>query len=274
MNYRYIYPSLPARYDFLLFRVGGFGLANCLFVYGRALVLSKKNNLVILPPTWLNFSLGPYLRSERDKRHYSGLFSWSLLKEIQKMYILILFPGRVLEIKGIGTYFDILRGESVNIKNSLYSLIHPSVKFKLEQRINEKTIGIHVRLGDYPQNRRTNIDWYIEVIKKINNIENNLIYSFLIFTDGNEDDILPLLVSDRVSLVQGQTALEDIWALSLCKLIVASDSTFSAWGSFLGQVPIVFKSRHFSSFLDNPDYEIVIGDDFDLLSPFLDLVLK
>ena len=85
---------------------------------------------------------------------------------------------------------------------------------------------------------------------------------------------MELLKFDNLTIVRSNSAFNDIWALSQCKLIIGSDSTFSAWGSYLGQVPIIFPKRHFGSVLDNPNFEIVLGDNYDKLIPFLTRIIQ
>lgn len=54
-------------------------------------------------------------------------------------------------------------------------------------------------------------------------------------------------------------AFADLWAISRCKFVIASDSTFSAWGAFLGQRTILFCKRHFPPLYNGDIPEEVIG---------------
>lgn len=69
----YYYPQLSNR-DYGWFRIGGPGLANCLFFAANAYVQSRKHDGLFIEPTWRKFSIGPWLRHERDKRVYNRLF--------------------------------------------------------------------------------------------------------------------------------------------------------------------------------------------------------
>jgi hypothetical protein len=51
------------------------GLGNILFVWAKALIFSRLNNLPLEIIGWDKFKLGPWLRGERSKRDYSG--SWT-----------------------------------------------------------------------------------------------------------------------------------------------------------------------------------------------------
>ena len=44
-------------------------------------------------------------------------------------------------------------------------------------------------------------------------------------------------------------AMADIYAISRCRYLIGSDSTFSGWGAFLGQVPCVFFRKHYGKVL-------------------------
>ena len=67
-------------------------------------------------------------------------------------------------------------------------------------------------------------------------------------------------------------AFADMWAISKCKFVIASDSTFSAWGAFLGQLPILFSKRHFPPVYDGRIPEAVLGTQTHLPSCFIDLI--
>ena len=52
-------------------------------------------------------------------------------------------------------------------------------------------------------------------------------------------------------------AISDIFAISKCCYMIGSDSTFSGWGAFLGQVPCVFYRKHYGPVLKDSSKEIV-----------------
>ena len=63
-------------------------------------------------------------------------------------------------------------------------------------------------------------------------------------------------------------AFADMWAISKSKFVIASDSTFSAWGAFLGQRPIIFSKRHFPPVYNGSVPEAVLGISAQLPSDF------
>ena len=63
-------------------------------------------------------------------------------------------------------------------------------------------------------------------------------------------------------------AFADMYAISKTKMVIASDSTFSAWGAFIGQRPILFNRRHFPPLYNGDIPEEVIGDEVYIPTSF------
>lgn len=264
---KYIYPRLPALKDFWFFRVGGSGLANCLFIYARAIIMANAFSAKIITPAWFNLSVGTYIRGQSDKRHYSNLFISEEVKGFKKILVFLFKRKFIKRERGLNNYFEDLKGHSTLIKNHIHLHLHKKILHDLPE-IKKNSIAVHIRLGDYPEERRTPISWYTAVINTIEEVFDSK-FQFLVFTDGKNDEILPLLKLKNVKRVNFGSAIADLWAISQTDLVIGSDSTFSAWGAFLNQVPVIFFKRHFSSVLDDPNKEIIIGNDYTLIKPFL-----
>ena len=67
MGLHYSYPKL-SNLDYGWIRIGGPGLANCMFFAAKAYVYSRINKTEYIDPTWPKVSIGPCLRGEKDKR--------------------------------------------------------------------------------------------------------------------------------------------------------------------------------------------------------------
>ena len=93
-----------------------------------------------------------------------------------------------------------------------------------------------------------------------------------LFSDGSDEELQSLLSIPNVERCYFGNAFADMWAISKCKFIIASDSTFSAWGAFLGQRPILFCKRHFPPVYDGRIPEAVLGTQTHLPSCFIDLI--
>ncbi|WP_289766029.1 hypothetical protein [Bacteroides acidifaciens] len=264
---KYIYPKLPAYISSPLIRIGGNGLANCLFVYAKAIVYGHCYNLPIITPTWLNLSFGTYLRLQADKRHYYGLFnSNNEISGLRKMWLLAKLQSttdikkfiiekdtNLLIVEGIYDFFKPLIDYHEIIKNYILEHINPKLLEKINNFDFTDTLAVHIRLGDFPINRRIPIDWYISEIKKHKRYNR-----VLIFSDGQDEELKDLLYLPNMERVFFGGAIQDIIAISRCSYLIGSDSSFSAWGAFLGQVPCSFYRTQFGIILKDSSKQIIV----------------
>ncbi|ANV87363.1 hypothetical protein [Picosynechococcus sp. PCC 7117] len=262
-----VYPKLPRA-----------GLGNMLFVWANALVFAEINQLPIVAPNWgmNSIHLGSYLRNEKYKRFYGSYFSNQeyvsrsilLLQRMKgaKIYfnpdILSRFSSQPNTKKSHIFVFDkILRYQNcfADIKSH-----QELIKEKLISNIKEELlkeiftreiprIGIHVRLSDFQKQKidinnlepipgltRTPVHWFADVLNIIRDIAGYSIPA-IIFSDGSQQELQPLLKLDRVLLAPKASAIEDLIILSKSQLLIASSgSTFSSWASFLGQCPTIW----------------------------------
>lgn len=126
---------------------------------------------------------------------------------------------------------------------------HPTPNDYNNEMINKiesvNSVGIHVRRGDYlkPEyqhlGKACTLDYYIDAIKKINEEKGD--YHYFIFSndiDWCKQEILPLLETDKVTFVTGNTGINSSWDMFLmshCKKLIIANSTFSWWGAFLNK---------------------------------------
>lgn len=248
---KFIYPKLNANRDLLFFRLGGSGLANCLFTYAMAIKLAHETNASIISPTWTKFSPGTYIRKERDKRVYRNLFiSDDEISGISKFMKILGKEYHVVE--GMGSYFEGLIDDADYISQYIISHINPDCKTDVDSYDFTKCIAVHIRLGDYPVEHRTPIDWYRSKILSM-----GADYRYLIFSDGSDAELKDLFDLPNIQRVFFGNAISDIYAISKCCYLIGSDSTFSGWGAFLGQVPCVFYRKHYGRVLKDQSREIV-----------------
>lgn len=259
----YIYPKFDSFIDIGI-RIGGFGLANCLFVYSRAIILEEKYGYKLINPTWERFGIGQYIRNEKDKRNYFGLFNQDGINGLRK-YLLLLFGKKtelqneikrnsifpqLLVVEGLTDYFIPL----IPHHQLLRDRILKAAKCHSTITESDNFIGIHIRLGDYSQDRRTSLDWYKKQILRIKNVTQNKA-EFLLFSDGSDTELKSILEIDKVKKCFAGNALSDIITLSNCSFIIGSDSTFSGWAAFLGQKPVIFQKNHFGRVLIDQEKE-------------------
>ena len=264
----YIYPKFPAAYNTPFARIGGSGLANCLFVYARAIALAYKFNSPIIAPEWFNITIGTYLRHQTDKRHYLGLFEkggeisginklWilSTYKKIKEIDSLNHSENVVLEVENLRNYFTSLIPYQKVVSDYIINHIKEENLYKVRSFDFSNCVAIHVRLGDYILERRTPESWYINTIESYK--EKYPQSKFLLFSDGSDIELKNILSLPEVERVFFGNAIADIIAISKCKYLIGSDSTFSAWGAFLGQVPCHYYRLKSSPVLVDSSLELI-----------------
>ena len=249
----YVYPKLSASKDLLFYRFGGAGLANTLFTYARAIVYAEQHKCKIITPTWSKFSVGTYLRREKDKRSYRNLLTTTgEICGLRKLYYVLFRKCCVVE--GMGSYFEELLDYHNIVSSYIIAHIQQSIRQQVECFDFNNAVAVHIRLGDYPEEHRTPINWYKQKIKDMSSQGN---YNFLVFSDGTDEELQELMQMPNVNRVFFGNAMADIYAISLCKFLIGSDSTFSGWGAFLGQVPCVFYRKHYGRVLIDSSKEFV-----------------
>jgi len=102
--------------------------------------------------------------------------------------------------------------------------------------IDNPSIGIHIRVGDYLNYQSKNTyfplytaNYYIDIIKKYPN------HKIYFFTDTGEkfikNHILPKIKNQYEFI--SNNALEDLYYLSMCNVLILSASSFSYWAGYL-----------------------------------------
>ena len=127
-----------------------------------------------------------------------------------------------------------------------------------------------MRLGDYSANQRIPLEWYRDVVLNLKKINPEL--EFMLFSDGTDDELQLLTSMSGVERAFFGNAFADMWAISKCRLLIASDSTFSAWGAFMGQVPILFNRRHFPPVYRGDVPEATLGSSTEIPKEFVEIV--
>lgn len=263
MNIFY-YPRLSTT-DFGFFRIGGPGLANCMFFAANAYVNSVVNNGKFIEPTWTKFSVGPILRKERDKRVYYRLFKTLGIAGVKKLILLVLFKSlyrKKVISQGpydLGGYFTDLNKNADLVKAYFKQITLPTTIDRVHPEQLKDKVALHVRMGDYPPDFRVPLSWYQSMISKIRKFNPN--QQFILFSDGSDEELSPLMEIESVTRAFLGNAFADLNAISHCRLLLASDSTFSAWGAFLGDVPIIFQKRHFPSVYNGRVAEFILQEE-------------
>lgn len=109
---------------------------------------------------------------------------------------------------------------------------------------NKIKVGVHIRLSDYKSYRNGIYYYDISVYySKMKIIEaqlkaDNKNAIFIICSDENIQD--SFFEGLETLYIQNSTAIEDIYALSVCDFIIGAPSSFSCWASYFGHIPIKY----------------------------------
>ena len=270
---KYTFVSL-GKLESLGIRLGGAGLGNIMFPWATALVYAKKHNLKKIQTTWKNLKFGTFVRKERDKRMYMDLFSETDGISGFKKFFLLNFSNNIKVFSGMDNLFEPFKSDQNFVKTELLKIINP-YHIKRAKEFNRNSIAIHIRMGDFTNpinekvlrngdwNYRLPIKWYISLIEKIKKESDLPIY---IFSDAEDCELKEILAYDNCNRAYFGSAISDMLALSACKVLISSASTFSMWASFLGQMPTIWFPGQMRQtlLLENSKFEGEIDYDDDL----------
>ena len=263
---RYAYAKLGG-YDLIGMRLFGEGLGNMLFPWARFVVQTRAFRLTPITPTWPQLKLGPWLRHERDKRLYCGLFEprQEEVRGSKKLRLLTFVRradesslrsdvpkngDRIVVFEGVNGYFAGIAEEHDFVWEQLLRITRAQHQTALTFSF-AGSISVHVRLGDFRQaksaddlvygrgNMRLPLTWYRHVIERIREHLGRLAPVF-VFSDDHDAELRPLLQMPDTRRLSFGSSIGDLIALSRANVLVASNSTFSMWASYLGRPPAIW----------------------------------
>lgn len=237
--------------------IGRAGLGNELFPVLRAADVSVSESRVLIWPTWFQLKIGPILRRERDKRMY-----WLLFRTPGPVSVVRLLWAKVrgvphrsstsndtyVTVRGMDNYFDGVRIPGPEFRDLLTGRARRGV---ISSTSPKPYIAFHVRLGDFSRvgasesevsknNTSSPIEWFVARARAARVAHPGA--PIFVCSDGDDAELAPLLRVDGVSRSAGRNALDDLVFLSYASGIVGSRSTFSAWGAYLGNAPMVVQT--------------------------------
>lgn len=252
MRLLYGYPLLPQA-----------GLGNMLIPWADCLLWCKDNNAQMISPRWLKLRLGPLLRRERDKRLYHRCFVSTGIAGLQRLVLLAICRRVAIEDWRAGSIsrtlpnqptivvfrkynvFENLIGRQGEVRLALYQMVKPYYRPPDLTR-EGPFIGIHVRLGDYPNQSaehsvayRLPMEWYTRCLTEIRRVMDKQLRA-IVFSDGSDAELAPLLDMPDVVRSPFREAITDMLALAQASLLITSRSTFSLWSAYLGQMPSIW----------------------------------
>jgi hypothetical protein len=264
-----VYPKIGAEWDLWVVRLSGYGLGNCFYCYFHAVVLAEKYGATVLHPPWLSLKVGPMLRGAATKRFY-----WRMFRPypgerhgVAKFLTLLAKYSRrnMVEVGGVRNP-ELVRG-SLNVvtfdpRKFSFAGLHEHrdvIRKRLLGIINDPIppghtwgggnyIAVHLRLTDFAivdpniisketANVRIPITWYAQLITALRNQHpDKQVY---VFSDGREHELKPLL-DLGAKLYQSGSDMTDLLAMAGASMVVGSNSTYSRWAVFLGNMPSIW----------------------------------
>ncbi len=249
--------KIALRKNFVLINnLGNFGrLGNQLFQLAAAISYAKDNDLFI-DVKWEKY----FNYFENKVKINSCKDNYANYSEKRLSYDSIPYNGKSVNLQGYfqsEKYFKknekLIRHYFTPNKNIISNLLnrYPDVK-------EYKTCSVHIRRGDYVDNKIHNVCnlyYYNKAIEKIKSLTN--IDKFIFFSDDiswcKEN-----FKSDQHVFVENNKDIEDLFLMSHCSHNIISNSTFSWWASWLNANPekiIIAPDKWFTddSKLDNKD---------------------
>ena len=244
------------------------GLGNMIWSWANCYIWCKDNRVKMVAPTWGFPHYRMWIKERRIDRWYGGYFSndgyisgfqrQRLLAQCKKINfsdipadineLSRLKNGRPTMITFTRLYdFELLVGRHREV---LQELTRITRKKYLPQPEQEPFIAVHVRLGDFHSaatqptetiapNTRIPLQWYILALRKIRSqLGWNL--RAIVFSDGSDSELSALLEEPNVTRSTGKNAIGEIWTMIESAAIIASRSSFSLWGTYLGQTPTIY----------------------------------
>lgn len=245
------------------------GLANQLFVWARAAKFCMENNAILLKPCFSQLTLGPWLRGQKDKRTYLGLFKTDPEREVAGFKNLcvrafaqqmgfeawrktqggpVSARRRIVAFQREGEKFTEINGWSAPLADWLVRIARPE-QIRLAESVGEVAVGVHVRFGDLGGAQRHPIGWYVAALRFVRSVAGQV--PATLFSDGSEAELAELLALPGVTWARGGSALSDLLALSRSRFVIGSGcSSFTAWAVFLGGMPAMTRVGNPLSWFD------------------------
>ena len=248
------------------------GLGNKLFIWAKAMVFAKLNNLPLVVSGWTQFQLAPILHGG-DFRFYWNYFrpvcevGFFDRQRIQRKAQIILDPPLVqtslpdrqviyefTQIPHWGNFFGDLKPHRDGVCEAMLGMLSQSCRREYD-KARKPVVSLQVRMGDFLRLRpgedfakvggvRTPLDYFINVINFIREIHEGVV-PVTIFSDAPARQLRELLILPNVQLAPHRRAVVDMLLMSASKVLVTSaGSTFGYWAGFLGESAIIMHPDH------------------------------
>ena len=271
----FVYPKLGRiRLGYLY--LFGAGLGNSLFPWARSVIAANRFNLPMLSPVWDRVTSGGGWGTAvkslsllgASRRTYRGFFrrEQPFGQKLEELLVFSravymdesLLPKQiesrisasgptVFVFEGIRDGFATLWSHRSYLSDAFTRLIKPEIVASVPPGTIPR-FGCHIRLGDFQKakdpgrlqqaNARLPLAWYVCQVQRLTSYWPNVPID--IFSDGNDDEIEPILQLPNVSRANYKNAVADLVAMTRVRLLICSGSSFSSWAAFLGKMPTIW----------------------------------
>lgn len=254
------------------------GLGHRLFVWARALVFARINDLPLLVAGWNRFAIGPMLRRERRSRLYVSYFRGDgcgpLVRAMAACTLRRVVEPPIERLSGAqhgqkaclyvftkaphwSDYFGVIKPHRDYVRDHLMGMIRRR-HYRLLADCARPVVGLHIRMGDYRPLRpgedfstagghvRTPLSYYGAAVRALREIHGSEL-PVSVFTDGYPDELREVLDLPGVSLVDTGSDIADLLLLSRSDVMVGSNSSFAFWAAFLSERTVLMHPLHFWS---------------------------
>jgi hypothetical protein len=253
--------------DLWFMRIAGHGLGNCFFTYFHAVNLAEKYGATVVAPPWFSLKLGPLLRGESSKRLYFRMFRpfageihgvrklITLLRSYSRRAVLKVGEDEPVVVRGALNWvvsskftFSGLHSRRTAIRTRILGTVKHPVPSNHRWGDGDY-IAVHIRLGDFAEasgqvlansgkpNLRIPLSWYLNVICALRKRHPQM--PIYLFSDGDVTTLRPL-IEQGAQLYRTGSDMTDLLAMSGASILVGSNSTYSHWAAFLGDMPSIW----------------------------------
>jgi len=266
-----IYPSLPAPLDLGFVRVNGAGFGNCLFPYFHALVHAEREGRRLIAPCWRSLPLNPKLRGDAAFRRYErmvrphpdeidGLAKAAALGSLRPFaQIQNVAPGQPLRasprplvvVRSSAFTFEGLAPHRALLRDRLLQIMRRPPAHAPRWGA-ARFAAVHVRLGDFDppdgvaieaavSNIRLPLDWYVRLVERLRHFHPEL--PVRVFSDGSDSELAPLLAIAGTERARSIDDVNELVEMAEAAVLIGSNSTFSRWAAFLGNMATIWRAR-------------------------------
>ena len=225
------------------------GFGNRLYPWARCHLFSLRDGVPMLAPRWWwPPRVTPLVQAPPPLREWPGhLYVHGIralpeyIDGVRRTWIMATSRGNIRFFHSEAGRFNDLIGA--------HQVLHDALQ-RMSTRgsaLSDKPyIAAHVRRGDFGVasagelrkrgGLRTPTSWFVAAVRAIRNAAGRIV-PVRVVSDGSVSELNELLAESDVELVRTGAPLGDLLCLADARVLLASGSSFSAWGCFLGGMP-------------------------------------